>query len=263
MSNDAPGDVLAQARAHPGETLVALDFDGTLAPIVDRPEDAYAHPDAANVLADLGAAGFRLAIVTGRPVADVLRLGAGFDAIPGLLICGHYGLEGWADGELSAPDEHPAIAAARSAVREVVDAAPAGVSIEDKGRSVAVHTRTAADPAATVADLESRLNAIAAAHDLEVVPGRFVLELRPAGVDKGAALRDLVAELGAGVVVFAGDDLGDLPAVAALRSTDVAAFVVCSDSPEAPAELRDAADLIVDGPVGVLAFLRAMLPLHR
>lgn len=248
---------LAAAVADPGRTLVALDFDGTLAPIVSRPADAAAHPGAADALAGLAAAGFRVAVVTGRPVADVLGLGRGFADVPNLVIYGHYGLEQWVDGELTTPDEHPGVEPARAAVRELAGTHE-GVDVEDKGHSVALHTRNAPDPAAAFAELRPRAEEIGAENDLEVVPGRFVLELRPAGMDKGGALRGLITELDVQAVVFAGDDLGDLPAVRALRELDVAGVVVCSDSPETPDELRQTADLVVDGPDGVVNLLRAM-----
>ena len=96
---------------------------------------------------------------------------------------------------------------------------------------------------------------IAADHDLALVPGRFVLELRPAGVDKGAALSELVEASSPRAVLFAGDDLGDLPAVSVVRDLPVSALIVCADSPETPSELRDAADLVVDGPDGVVELL--------
>jgi trehalose 6-phosphate phosphatase len=248
---------LAAAVAEPGRTLVALDFDGTLAPIVSRPEDAAAHPGAADALAGLAAAGFRVAVITGRPVADVLRLGAGFADVPGLTIYGHYGLEQWVDGELTAPEEHPGVEPARAAVTELARARE-GVDVEDKGHSVALHTRNAPNPGAAFADLRPRAEEIGAENELEVVPGRFVLELRPAGMDKGGALRGLIAESDVQAVLFAGDDLGDLPAIRALRELDVTGVVVCSDSPETPDELRQAADLVVDGPDGVIGLLRAM-----
>lgn len=246
---------LEAALADPAATLVALDFDGTLSPIVARPDQAFAHPDAPGALAAVAAAGYQVAIVTGRPVAEVLRLGGGLAEVPRLAIYGHYGMERRIGGETTAPEEHPGVAAARQAAGDLVGSAPNGVSLEDKGHSVAVHTRNAPDPAAVFDQLRPAVEAIAAEHGLEVVPGRFVLELRPAGMDKGGALNDLVAASGVRTVVFAGDDLGDLPAVAALRSLDVASLVVCSDSAETPAELRDTADLVVDGPAGVLTFL--------
>jgi trehalose 6-phosphate phosphatase len=249
--------VLAAAMADPARTLVALDFDGTLAPIVSRPEDAVAHADAADAMAGLAAAGFRVAVITGRPVADVLRLGPGFADVPGLVIYGHYGLEQWLDGALTAPQVHPGVATATAAARTLA-LAHEGVDVEDKGHSVALHTRNAPDPGAAFAVLRPRARQIGAENDLEVVPGRYVLELRPAGVDKGGALRRLVAESGVRAVVLAGDDLGDLPAVRALRELDVAGVVVCSDSPETPDELRQVADIVVDGPAGVIELLRSM-----
>ncbi|HEX6335418.1 MAG TPA: trehalose-phosphatase [Jiangellaceae bacterium] len=248
---------LAAAIAEPARTLVAMDFDGTLAPIVARPEDAVAHVDASDAMAGLAAAGFRIAVITGRPVADVLRLGRGFADVPGLVIYGHYGLEQWVDGELTTPEVHPGIAPAKAAARALASAHE-GVDVEDKDHSVALHTRNAPDPGAAFADLRSRAGQIGAENDLEVVPGRFVLELRPPGMDKGGALRRLVAESGVRAVVFAGDDLGDLPAVRALRELDVDGVVVCSDSAETPDELRQAADVVVDGPEGVIELLRSM-----
>ncbi|HEX5996704.1 MAG TPA: trehalose-phosphatase [Jiangellales bacterium] len=248
---------LVSAIAEPARTLVAMDFDGTLAPIVSRPENAVAHADAADAMARLAAAGFRIAVITGRPVADVLRLGDRFAEVPGLVIYGHYGLERWVDGQLAAPEMHPGVVPAKAAV-EALASAYEGVDVEDKVHSVALHTRNAPDPAAAFADLRPRAGQIGAENDLEVVPGRFVLELRPPGMDKGRALRRLIAESDVRAVVFAGDDLGDLPAVRALRELDVAGVVVCSDSAETPDELRQAADIVVDGPAGVIELLRSM-----
>ena len=89
--------------------------------------------------------------------------------------------------------------------------------------------------------------------------GRLVWELRPPGHDKGRALRSVVED--APAVLYAGDDRGDLPAfeeVARLRSEGVAAVSVCSDSVETPDVVRDAADLLVDGPRGVVELLESL-----
>ncbi|WP_416976060.1 trehalose-phosphatase, partial [Streptomyces sp. 4F14] len=93
-----------------------------------------------------------------------------------------------------------------------------------------------------------------------VEPGRMVLELRPPGMDKGVALSRYVRELGAESVLYAGDDLGDLPAFAAveaLRSDGVPGLLVCSGSEEVT-ELSQRADVVVDGPEGVVRLLRAI-----
>jgi len=138
------------------------------------------------------------------------------------------------------------------------------VHVEDKHHSLVVHTRPAADPAGTLAELTPRLRSLAADTGLETVPGRFVLELRPPGVDKGAALRRIVSSYDARAVVYVGDDVGDLAAfdtVAALRSESVPGLTVASVDPElddAPRELAERADLVLAGPRAVVAWLTAL-----
>ncbi len=105
------------------------------------------------------------------------------------------------------------------------------------------------------------MTALARAHGLEVHPGRLVLELRPPGYDKRGALLSLCDPLPS-AVLFAGDDLGDLPAYDAvdeLRSRGVAGVLVCSASDEGPPQLRERADVVVDGPAGVVELLRHLL----
>ena len=138
--------------------------------------------------------------------------------------------------------------------------APEGTWIEDKGRSLAVHTRRAAEPDAALDLLRPRLERLAERAGLVTEPGRMVVELRPQGVDKGAALRGLVHEVAAGSVLYAGDDLGDLPAFDAvddLREEGVPGVTVCSASDEVT-EVADRADLVVPGPGGLAEFLRGL-----
>ncbi len=123
-----------------------------------------------------------------------------------------------------------------------------------------MHTRRAGDPQAAFEALRAPLAELAGRHGLIVEPGRMVLELRPPGMDKGVALLDHVRRTGAGSVVYAGDDLGDLPAYGAvekLRADGVPGVLVCSGSDEVT-ELRERADVVVDGPRGVVALLRAL-----
>ncbi|MFI9546871.1 trehalose-phosphatase [Streptomyces sp. NPDC052016] len=253
-------------RARPRTTLVALDFDGTLAPIVENPDDARAHPDAVPALAALAPKVASVAVVTGRPAAVAVRNG-GFAGVPGLehlTVLGHYGAERWdaRTGTVSAPAPHPGVAAARAELPGVLDAAGAwqGTWVEEKGRAVAVHTRRAQDPQTAFEALRQPLADLAARHGLIVEPGRMVLELRPPGVDKGVALHEYVREIGAEAVLYAGDDLGDLPAFAAvekLRSDGVPGLLVASGSAEV-SELAERADLVVDGPAGVVRLLRTL-----
>jgi trehalose 6-phosphate phosphatase len=257
---------LSALLARPGEAVVALDFDGTLAPIVPDPDRARAHPGAVHALAALAPKVAAVAVVTGRPAAVAVRNG-GFAGVPGLehlVVLGHYGAERWEarTGEITAPPPHPGVAAARAELPAVLDSAGAwqGVRVEDKGRAVAVHTRRATDPQAAFEALRAPLTDLAARHGLIVEPGRMVLELRPPGIDKGVALTEYVRGLGAGSVLYAGDDLGDLPAFAAvdtLRSHGTPGLLVCSGSTEVT-ELADRADLVVDGPEGVVHLLTAL-----
>ncbi|MEU0453121.1 trehalose-phosphatase, partial [Streptomyces sp. NPDC006129] len=163
-------------------------------------------------------------------------------------------------GEVTAPGAHPGVEAVRAELPGLLDGSGAGPGtwVEDKGRAVAVHTRRAADPRAAFEALRAPLTDLAARHGLIVEPGRMVLELRPPGMDKGVALSEFARETGAGSVLYAGDDLGDLPAYAAvdrLRSDGTPGLLVCSGSDEVT-ELRERADLVVDGPEGVVRLLR-------
>lgn len=251
---------LAAVIADPARALVAVDFDGTLAPIVARPEDARPAPGAVEALAALADRVGCVAIVSGRAAADAIRLG-GLGRVPRLHVLGHYGLERWYGGGLDSPDPHPQLGRARAELARLVAAAPDGVHVEDKGHSLVVHTRPAADPAAALAGLTDGVRALAAATGLEVVPGRMVLELRPPGVDKGGAVRALAIERAAAAVVYVGDDLGDLPAfdtVASLRAAGTPGVTVASVDPgldDAPRELAARADLVLAGPAAVGGFL--------
>ncbi|MGW0995138.1 trehalose-phosphatase [Streptomyces sp. NPDC002520] len=257
-------DGLRALLARPRSAVIALDFDGTLAPIVADPEQARAHPDAVPALAALAPKVASVAVVTGRPAGVAVRHG-GFAGVPGLdhlTVLGHYGAERWdaVTGTVTAPPPHPGVAAVRAELPGVLDSVGAwhGTWIEEKGRALAVHTRRAEDPQAAFEALRAPLADLATRHGLIVEPGRMVLELRPPGMDKGIALLDHARATGAESVLYAGDDLGDLPAYAAvdkLRSDGVPGLLVCSGSTEVT-ELAERADLVVDGPGGVVSLLR-------
>jgi trehalose 6-phosphate phosphatase len=234
--------------------LVACDYDGTLAPIVADPALARPEPGAVPALVRLAGLVGQVAVLTGRPAGEAVRLG-GLDRVPGLVVLGLYGRQRWVGGELTDPGPPIGLAAAEVAARELVAGAGDGVRLELKGGSFAVHTRQAADPAAELARLREPLQTVAAAHGLVAEPGRFVLELRAPGSDKGTALAGLAGA--ARSVLFVGDDVGDLPAFAAVRTLAAAgtpSWSVASASAEAP-EVSAAADLVVAGPAGVVQLL--------
>jgi trehalose 6-phosphate phosphatase len=258
-----PDEVIAELRPRLDGALIATDFDGTLAPIVADPEDSRPVAGAVEVLAALAEAGAHVGVVTGRDAATVLRLG-GLQAVPGLVVEGLYGLEQWRGGELRTPETPVPMAELSRRLPELLatERAADGVWIEDKRLSLVLHTRPAADPEAEHARLRGPAEHLARELGLHVHPGRNVLEFRLPGYDKGGAVRRLVECTEPRAVLYAGDDVGDLPAFAAidaLRQDGTPAWGVAATSDEAPAELIGAADVTVDGPAGVVALLRALL----
>ncbi len=255
---------LAPLVAAPARSVVACDYDGTLAPVVPDPLQARPSPGAVDALMALSALVGRLAVVTGRPADVAVRLG-GLDMVPRLVVLGLYGAQRWEAGRLTGAAAVPGLAPALAEVRSLLAAsgpATAGTWIEDKGGAFALHVRRAADPAAAMAALRDRLARIADRAGLLLEPGRLVLELRAPGSDKGTALRSLVDELGEepSGVLYAGDDLGDRPAFAAvraLRAEGVPAWSVAASNAETPEVAADA-DLVVDGPAGVVRLLTAI-----
>jgi trehalose 6-phosphate phosphatase len=254
-------DVVQALRGDRSQTLIALDFDGTLAPIVPDPADSRPQPGVIEALATLAQAGAQVAVITGRDAGTAAELG-GFDAVPGVVIEGLYGAESWQAGELTAPAEPAEIGQLRARLPSLLAAhgADPEVWIEDKRLSLVVHTRRAADPGAAISLLRGPVSDLAGELGLEVHDGRHVLEIRLPGYDKGAVLRRLVERFEPAAVIFAGDDVGDLPAFAVvreLRERGLRAFGVAASSAEVSA-LDGVADVRVDGPAGVLALLTAL-----
>ena len=250
-----------------GRTVVGLDFDGTLSPIVDDPEVAHIHPDAPGVLVELAARVRAIAVVTGRPARQVLALG-GLDEVGDaigeagheLFVFGQYGNERWTSLSRRVISPRPPHGLA-SFLRDLpgvlrrCDALDAYV--EDKGLAVAVHTRRLEDPEAAFVRLLPALADVAKSHDLIVEPGRNVVEIRSPGMHKGNVVESLATDLRAGGFMFVGDDLGDVDAFQAvmnLRQHGLPTLLMCSASDE-ESTLLAMADLIVNGPEGVLDFL--------
>jgi trehalose 6-phosphate phosphatase len=230
----------------PAETAIVLDFDGTLAPIVRRPELAAPAAGIAAELDRLVGTYALVAIVTGRPEAQIReRL-----RTPGVRVEGLYGLR--------APDlDRSIVEAVQAAAADVP-----GAWVERKGASVAVHLRETLDPEAAEGSLRPPLEAIAAGHDLEIAPGKRVLELVPARRPrKGESVERLVRDAGVRAVLFAGDDLADLEAFAALdrlAGMGLRTVKVAVRGPETPGSLAAVADLAVEGVEGTLALLRSL-----
>ncbi len=248
-------ELVAPFRADPLGSAVFSDFDGTLAPIVDDPAEARPLAGVVDVLDALAGRCGIVGVVSGRP-ATFLRDHLGGR---GLFLSGLYGLELVTPaGEIEVVREAaPWVEVVEEAAAAGEAALPPGVSVERKGLTVAVHFRR--DPSLARA-AEAWVTARAEVSGLVVHPGRMSYELRPPlECDKGSA----VAAAGEGRnVCFLGDDRGDLSAFDALdraAGEGRAVIRVGVQSEEAPAEILERADVVVDGPEGSLRFLNALL----
>jgi len=235
---------------------VLVDFDGSLAPIVDDPAAARPLPAARAALAGLVPHLGLVAVVSGRPAQFLC------DQFPvaGLVHVGLYGLERMVDGERVVDERATEWVPAIAAVADELDARLPGLLVERKGElAVTVHWRAApgrGDEAAAAVTEASRRHGLDAP-----MRGRMAMEVRPpVAVDKGTVTEELVR--GMRVAAFAGDDTGDLPAFAALLRCCAdgrldAGVRIGVRSPEAPPAVLDA-DLVVDGPAGLAAALDAL-----
>jgi trehalose 6-phosphate phosphatase len=240
----------------PGATAILLDYDGSLSPIVDRPDDAVPLPAAIDALRQLVESIGRVGIVSGRPVEFLVEQ---LD-VPGLVYAGLYGMEVLVDGERRVDPRVLAYSAAIAATADEADARLPGVIVERKsGLSVTLHWRTAPDQAGKVVAVASEL---AQRYDLAQLPTRAAVELRPPiAIDKGTAIDALIP--GYEVGAFAGDDTGDLPAFAALGRAAAdgriaRAVRIGVQSNEMPPALPAAVDGLVNGPTGLADLLDAV-----
>lgn len=239
-------EVPAAIAARAPRAGVFLDLDGTLAPIVPRPELSEVLPEIPEVLARLARRLDAVAVISGRPSDQVREL---LD-VEGVEIVGTHGLEDVRAMAEEILDEIRAVAAA------------VGAWVEPKGAAAAVHFRALEDPEAAESASSGRLAVIAATYDLEVVPGKRILELAPAGRPrKGGAVVRIATDRELAAVLFAGDDVGDLDAFAGLdrlRTRGLWTCAIAAGGRETPAEVLAAADLVLEGPSGVAALLSSI-----
>jgi trehalose 6-phosphate phosphatase len=243
--------MLPGIKAELAGALIALDFDGTLSPIVPDPMQARPVEGVLGSLIRLATRGARIAVVTGRDARTVLELGE-LARIPGLLVSGLHGAESWQDGKLTTRDEPPGLAGLRTALPPLL---PSGVWLEDKRLSLVLHTRRAEHPEQALAELTEFVPRLVAEHGLEAHPGKQVIEIRIPELSKATALDGLLAGSPA-AALFAGDDLGDLPAVRTVRrwaerTGRPALTIAVGAVPELAAE----ADIALAGPHELAALL--------
>jgi trehalose 6-phosphate phosphatase len=235
--------LLEHVTAAPEEAAIFLDFDGVLAPIVARPEDAYPPAETRAELTRLAGRYALVAVVSGRAGEDV----RGRVAVDGIVYVGSHGLE-----------LDPQADRWRRRIADFAGAAPwAPSQIELKGLSVAFHYRDRADEQAAVRELEELAEG-AREDGLVARFGRKVLEvLPPVGSNKGTAVRHLLDGRGLGRALVAGDDITDLDAFLAVAELEHRIRVaVLAD--ESPSLLADNAELVLGSTAEFLELLRRL-----
>lgn len=239
----AADTLLERLAEAPRRTGLFLDFDGVLAPIVPRPEDAVPPPETIAELERLAGRYALVAVVSGRAGDDVRsRVG-----VEGVRYVGSHGLELTPQAERWR----------RALAAFTADAPWPERQIEPKGLSVAFHYRDRADEREAVRELE-RLAEAAREEGLVARFGRKILEvLPPVGSHKGTAVRRLLEEAGLVRALAAGDDTTDLDSFAALDGLELAVRVAVS-SEESPPALREAADVVVADTGAFLELLRLL-----
>ncbi len=245
---------LAPLLVDPARSALLFDFDGTLAPIVDDPDDARPAPGVVELLDELSGRFGVVGAVSGRPV-DFLE--AHLPAA--MVLSGLYGLEWSRGGERRAGSDdaeqwRPVVAdAAARAEAAGID----GVRVEAKGLSVTLHYRNRPGSGPQV---EALARELASDTGLADRAAKMSVELHPpVAADKGLAVRELAQ--GAGAVLYVGDDVGDLPAyeaLAELRAGGTPAVAVAVATAELPEQVRAVADLVVAGADGVVELLRSL-----
>ena len=237
---DEPSPLSAISR-EPERSAILLDVDGVLAPIVAVPHEAAVPPVTQDELRRLAERYALVACISGRAGADARRV-VGVDQ---LVYVGEHGLE--------------LVPEARDWSERLLQFA-ATVDWEDVERkplTVTFHYRRADDEAEAERFLEA-VSARARTEGLVARFGRKVLELRPpVGAHKGTAVTHVLGERGLERALYAGDDTTDLDAFKALQALEVGVAVAVA-SAEGPEELREAADLVVDGPAEFLEVLRTL-----
>lgn len=244
----------------PSSSGLVLDFDGVLSPIVNDPATSVMPDHVVVTLRRLAGALGLLAVISGRPVAfleDRVR-------VPGVPLLGSYGMEQSWDGERQVdPDAKNwlgQVGAASDLLSERLAQSP-GIRVERKSVSVAVHWRQAPDHASAAQQVQQVAAEVAAETGLRLDPGKLVEELRPPiDVDKGSAIARLLSsrsDLEPEAFAYAGDDLGDIPALSAVQAAGGYALVV-DHGHETDSRLISLADETFAGTKGFAAWLEKL-----
>jgi trehalose 6-phosphate phosphatase len=228
-----------------GRAGLVTDIDGTISPIVGRPEEAYVLPTAREALARLRGLIALVAVVTGRSVADARKM----VDVDGLTYVGNYGLEVWRDGRpWLVPEVRPWVPRLARVLEQIQNEyRDPDVLVENKGATASLHYRLVADPDRTRRELLALLARRAITSGLRVEEGRMVINLLPPlTVTKGSAVTWLAREHRLERLVYLGDDTTDAHAFRALavlrQNAEVRTLgigVIAADTPPSVRRLAD------------------------
>ena len=258
-------DQLAAFKAQADAAGIMLDFDGTLSEIVDVPSAARPLPGVPEILTQLARSYRTVAIVSGRSAHELVDwLG------PELDIWGVHGAERSRPGdtEVVLSPQADRFSGTMTRVRDEAEEALTslgigGTLVEDKGVMVVLHYRAAENTADAQEVLRGLSRKLASTYGLQEAEGKMALELRPpVAFSKGDVVLTLAQEAELQAILFAGDDTVDLPAFDALdnlASDGVLGLRVAVTSQEAPVELVQRADIVVEGPRGMLELLQRLV----
>lgn len=240
------------------------DLDGTLSPIVQRPEDAQITLRNKDLLAVLSKEVTLVALISGRRATSLQsRVG-----LPGIIYIGNHGFEHW-DGKVEVmPEVEEYLPALQKAKLELKELEEPGAYVEDKGATLSFHYRQAAEPIAFARNATPQVTTIAEKYGLVLFTGKMVFEMRPPlDVDKGSAFRNLVQENQLDSAIFLGDDISDLNALQVARELREQklcfAWGIGVQSEDAPEALADTADFLATGVEDVESFLDWLLKARR
>jgi trehalose 6-phosphate phosphatase len=231
-------------KVRPTGLLLVTDFDGTLAPIVADASTARPAQSAERSLAILANRLFEVVVLSARSNSELSSL---ID-IPGVVRMGDFGI--WK----LPPEEAAALASFNLEAGEAL-AGLAGVRLELKPASTAVHFREQPAGASHLADL---IGPIAERHHLRATAGRMVFEIRSPLVNKAGAVGRLIGMMRPDAIVYAGDDEADRPVFELLGTLQLPHLSVGVVSDEAPPSVFRACDHLVHGPGEMNQFLMAL-----
>lgn len=252
--------LLAPFIRSPETSGVFLDFDGTLSEIVHVPHEARPAEGARELLDELARKLRLVAIVSSRSARQLVEwLG------PEIEIWGTHGAERASGGEVELAEHALPFAELMARVKDEAAEKMAaigdpGIHLEDKTVMLGLHFRAAHDGERAERELRAVAEGLAETHGLTIAGGRLAFELRPPiEFTKAAVVLERAREEELQAAAFAGDDRVDLPgfdALDALGEEGVATLRLAVSSDEAPPELLERADVVVDGPAGAVTFLR-------